>query len=60
MTYEVDWEPEAVAQAERFAKSDPQGIRQVFAAVDHLRTTRGPRARSAATIYCASTSGSTG
>lgn len=36
MTYEVVWEPEALVQAERLAKSDPQGIRQVFAAVDRL------------------------
>jgi mRNA interferase RelE/StbE len=36
VTYEVIWEPEALAQAERFAKGDPQGVRQVFTAVDHL------------------------
>lgn len=36
MSYEVIWEPEALAQAERFAKDDPQGVRQVFTAVDHL------------------------
>ncbi|WUD70393.1 type II toxin-antitoxin system RelE/ParE family toxin [Streptomyces sp. NBC_00510] len=36
MSYEVIWEPEALAQAERFAKDDPDGVRQVFAAVDHL------------------------
>ncbi|MEV5011553.1 MULTISPECIES: type II toxin-antitoxin system RelE family toxin [unclassified Streptomyces] len=36
MNYEVIWEPEALAQAERFAKDDPQGVRQVFTAVDHL------------------------
>lgn len=36
MSYEVIWEPEALAQAEQFAKDDPAGVRQVFAAVDHL------------------------
>lgn len=36
MSYEVIWEPEALAQAERFAKDDPQGVRQVFTAVDRL------------------------
>ncbi|GAA2231155.1 type II toxin-antitoxin system RelE family toxin [Streptomyces nogalater] len=36
MSYEVIWEPEALAQAERFAKDDPDGVRQVFTAVDRL------------------------
>ena len=36
MSYEVIWEPEALAQAERFAKTDPAGVRQVFDAVDRL------------------------
>ncbi|MFD5557653.1 type II toxin-antitoxin system RelE/ParE family toxin [Streptomyces sp. NPDC127068] len=36
MSYEVIWEPEALTQAERFAKNDPDGIRQVFATVDRL------------------------
>ncbi|MFD3779960.1 type II toxin-antitoxin system RelE/ParE family toxin [Streptomyces sp. NPDC058612] len=36
MSYEVIWEPEALAQAEKFAKDDPGGVRQVFTAVDHL------------------------
>ncbi|MCZ7462327.1 type II toxin-antitoxin system RelE family toxin [Streptomyces sp. WMMC940] len=36
MSYEVVWEPEALAQAERFAKDDPHGVRQVFTAVDRL------------------------
>ncbi|MFJ5221061.1 type II toxin-antitoxin system RelE/ParE family toxin [Streptomyces sp. NPDC088354] len=36
MSYEVIWEPEALAQAERLAKDDPDGVRQVFTAVDHL------------------------
>jgi mRNA interferase RelE/StbE len=36
MSYEVIWEPEALAQAERFAKDDPEGVRQVFTAVDRL------------------------
>ncbi|WP_239084928.1 hypothetical protein [Streptomyces halstedii] len=30
MNYEVIWEPEALAQAERLAKDDPDGVRQVF------------------------------
>jgi mRNA interferase RelE/StbE len=29
VSYEVIWEPEALAQAERFAKDDPDGVRQV-------------------------------
>ncbi|EST27523.1 plasmid stabilization protein [Streptomycetaceae bacterium MP113-05] len=45
MSYEVIWEPEALAQAERFAKSDPDGVRQVFTAVDHLA--RDPRPQGA-------------
>lgn len=36
MSYQVIWEPEALAQAERFAKNDPGGVRQVFTAVDRL------------------------
>ncbi|MFJ6635875.1 type II toxin-antitoxin system RelE/ParE family toxin [Streptomyces sp. NPDC091376] len=36
MSYEIIWEPEALAQAERFAKDDPAGVRQVFTAVDSL------------------------
>jgi mRNA interferase RelE/StbE len=36
VSYEVIWEPEALAQAERLAKDDPQGVRQVFTAVDRL------------------------
>lgn len=36
MRYQVIWEPEALAQAERFAKDDPDGLRQVFTAVDRL------------------------
>jgi mRNA interferase RelE/StbE len=36
VSYEVIWEPEALAQAERFAKDDPEGVRQVFTAVDRL------------------------
>jgi mRNA interferase RelE/StbE len=42
VTYEVIWEPEALAQAERFAKEDPHGVRQVFTAVDHLATDPRP------------------
>jgi len=36
VSYEVIWEPEALTQAERFAKDDPAGVRQVFTAVDRL------------------------
>ncbi|MFC4606224.1 type II toxin-antitoxin system RelE/ParE family toxin [Streptomyces maoxianensis] len=36
MSYEAIWEPEALTQAERFAKDDPDGVRQVFTAVDRL------------------------
>jgi mRNA interferase RelE/StbE len=36
VSYEIIWEPEALAQAERLAKDDPDGVRQVFTAVDHL------------------------
>jgi mRNA interferase RelE/StbE len=36
VSYEIIWEPEALAQAERFAKDDPDGVRQVFGAVDRL------------------------
>ncbi|MFE8943607.1 type II toxin-antitoxin system RelE/ParE family toxin [Streptomyces sp. NPDC007856] len=36
MRFEVIWEPEALVQAERFAKDDPHGVRQVFSAVDRL------------------------
>ncbi|MGW0536559.1 type II toxin-antitoxin system RelE family toxin [Streptomyces sp. NPDC003032] len=45
MSYEVIWEPEALAQAEQFAKDDPEGIRQVFATVDRL--TADPRPKGA-------------
>lgn len=34
MSYEVVREPEALAQAARSAKDDPDGVRQVFTAVD--------------------------
>ncbi|MER5883679.1 type II toxin-antitoxin system RelE/ParE family toxin [Streptomyces sp. NPDC001941] len=36
MRYEVIWEPEALAQAERLAADDPEGVRLVFSAVDRL------------------------
>ncbi|WP_369211214.1 type II toxin-antitoxin system RelE family toxin [Streptomyces flavofungini] len=36
MSYEVIWEPEALAQAEQFARDDADGVRQVFMAIDHL------------------------
>lgn len=43
MRYEVIWEPEALAQAERLAKDDRQGIHQVFTAVDHLAEDPRPK-----------------
>ena len=45
MTYQVIWEPEALAQAERLAKDDPDGVRQVFAGVDRLA--KDPRPKGA-------------
>ncbi|WP_049564862.1 type II toxin-antitoxin system RelE family toxin [Streptomyces sp. SBT349] len=36
MIAEIIWEPEALARAERFATTDPAGVRQVFASVDRL------------------------
>jgi mRNA interferase RelE/StbE len=45
VSYEVVWEPEALVQAERLAKDDPDGVRQVFIAVDHL--THDPRPQGA-------------
>ncbi|WP_228978552.1 type II toxin-antitoxin system RelE/ParE family toxin [Streptomyces sp. DH12] len=36
MSYEVIWEPEALAQAERYARDDPAGVRQVFTAIGRL------------------------
>ncbi|AXK35138.1 type II toxin-antitoxin system RelE/ParE family toxin [Streptomyces armeniacus] len=45
MTHRVVWEPEALTQAERYAKTDPQGVRQVFTSVDHL--SQDPRPRGA-------------
>ena len=41
MSYEITWESEALAQAEQFAKDDPDGGRQGFTAVDRLAGTRG-------------------
>ena len=43
MTYQVIWEPKALAQAERFAKDDPHGVRQVFASVDRLANDPRPK-----------------
>ncbi|HSA52611.1 MAG TPA: type II toxin-antitoxin system RelE/ParE family toxin [Yinghuangia sp.] len=43
MRYDVIWEPHALAQAERLAKDDPQGVRQVFTAVDRLADNPKPR-----------------
>jgi mRNA interferase RelE/StbE len=36
VSYDVISEPEALAQAERIAKDDPDGVRQAFTAVDRL------------------------
>jgi mRNA interferase RelE/StbE len=43
VSYEVIWEPEALARAERFARSDPQGVRLVFGAVDRLAEDPRPK-----------------
>ncbi|MFE3559463.1 hypothetical protein ACFXKW_32105 [Streptomyces sp. NPDC059193] len=43
MSHEVIWEQEALAQAERSGKDDPDGVRQVFAAVDHLADDPRPK-----------------
>jgi len=43
VNYEVIWEPEALAQAERFAKDDPDGVRQVFTSVDCLADEPRPK-----------------
>lgn len=40
MSHEVIWEPEALAQAEHFAKKDPRGVRQVRVSVIHLGRVR--------------------
>ncbi|MFI2290131.1 hypothetical protein [Streptomyces niveus] len=48
MTYQVIWEPKALANAERFAKDDPDGVRQVFASVDRLANDPRPKVRSEA------------
>ncbi|MFR9723412.1 type II toxin-antitoxin system RelE family toxin [Streptomyces sp. MS19] len=45
MTHGVIWEPQALQQAERFARKDPAGVQQVFTAVDHLAG--NPRPKSA-------------
>lgn len=36
MKFQIIWEPEALSRAERFAKTDPEGVHQVFTAVDRL------------------------
>ncbi|MEU3598685.1 type II toxin-antitoxin system RelE/ParE family toxin [Streptomyces sp. NPDC006798] len=43
MSYEIIWEPEALTQAERLAKTDPAGVRQVFTAVDRLADNPRPK-----------------
>lgn len=43
MRYEVIWEREALAQEERLAMDDRQGIHQVFTAVDHLTEDSRPK-----------------
>ncbi|MCF6523487.1 type II toxin-antitoxin system RelE/ParE family toxin [Streptomyces sp. JJ36] len=43
MSHEVVWEPEALTQAERLAKTDPEDVRQVFTAVDRLAQEPRPR-----------------
>jgi mRNA interferase RelE/StbE len=46
VSYGIIWELEALAQAERLAKDDPQGVRQVFTAVDHLAEEPRPEGAS--------------
>ena len=41
MSGRVEWSDTALRQAERYAKDDPQGVRQVFDATDQLP--RNPR-----------------
>ncbi|WP_128375885.1 type II toxin-antitoxin system RelE family toxin [Streptomyces cavernae] len=36
MTYQIIWHEQATSNAVRFLKDDPDGLRQVFAAVDLL------------------------
>ncbi|MEV6318990.1 type II toxin-antitoxin system RelE/ParE family toxin [Streptomyces sp. NPDC051776] len=43
MSYEVIWEPQALAHAERLAKEDPNGVRQLFTAVDQLAENPRPK-----------------
>ncbi|UGQ13641.1 type II toxin-antitoxin system RelE/ParE family toxin [Yinghuangia sp. ASG 101] len=43
MSYEVIWEPSALARAEWPAEDDPQGVQQVFTAVDRLAENPRPR-----------------
>ncbi|MFB7669729.1 type II toxin-antitoxin system RelE/ParE family toxin [Kitasatospora sp. NPDC056138] len=48
MSYEVVWEPEALAVAEKFAAGDRAGVQQVFQAVDLLA--EDPRPAGAFTV----------
>ncbi|MFF9787154.1 type II toxin-antitoxin system RelE family toxin [Streptomyces nigrescens] len=48
MTYRIEWEPTALATAEKYSAEDPDGIQQVFHAVDLLADT--PRPAGAFTI----------
>ncbi|WP_336052171.1 type II toxin-antitoxin system RelE family toxin [Streptomyces sp. CA2R101] len=42
MTYRIEWEPTALAAAEKYSIEDPDGIQQVFHAVDLLADTPRP------------------
>ncbi|MEU5836407.1 type II toxin-antitoxin system RelE/ParE family toxin [Streptomyces diacarni] len=42
MSYQVIWEPEALAQVAKLAVDDPEGVRQVFTTVDHLADNSQP------------------
>lgn len=44
MTRQVIWEAEATSATTRFLKDDPDGLRQVYEAVDLLATSRALRA----------------
>ncbi len=36
MSYSIDWEPPAVAAASRYLDDDPDGVRALVVAIDHL------------------------
>jgi mRNA interferase RelE/StbE len=42
LIYSIVWEPPAIDVATRFLTEDPQGLRILFAAIDHLATDPRP------------------